>query len=379
MRDVIRLAVCILVATVSINAGIAPKGRAAESVNSAQTSAIVNRGVVELVTSRSGDTSARMAEEIAGIVDDGATRRVLPILGKGSLQNITDLKYLRGVDLAIIPVDALEQAREQHVFPGIENSLTYVAKLYNQELHLLARSDIKTIADLSGQTVNIDVPGSSTTLTATRLFNMLHINAKVANNNQDAALQKLRNGEIAALAFVVAKPDPFFQALDTTNGLHLLSIPLTPDVAQAYVPSRITAADYPRLVTNDQPTDTIAVGTVLVAADVRHLSDRTRNIADFINALFTNFQGLLAPGHHPKWQEVNIAAEFPGWTRHPAAQQWLQQNAPVAANSSPESLKVLFSRFVDERRQSGGGAPMSDAEKDSLFRQFRAWQNGQAR
>ena len=320
-----------------------------------------------------------MAEEIAGIVDDGATRRVVPVLGKGSLQNITDLKYLRGIDLAIVPADALEYAREQRLFPGIEGSLTYIAKLYNQELHLLARSDIKNISDLSGQTVNVEVQGSGTALTATRLFSLLHINAKIANDSQDAALQKLRNGEIAALAFVVAKPAPFFQAIDATDGLHLLSIPLTPAVAGAYVPSRITAADYPGLVASEQPTDTIAVGTVLVAADLRNIADRYRNIANFVDALFTNFQGLLAPGHHPKWREVNIAAEFPGWTRHPAAQQWLQRNAPVAVNSSPQSLQVLFSRFIDERRQAGGGAPMSDAEKEALFQQFRAWQNGQAR
>ena len=312
-----------------------------------------------------------MAEEIAGIVDDGATRRVVPVLGKGSLQNIADLKYLRGIDLAIVPADVLEYAREKHLFPGIEDSLTYIAKLYNQELHLLARSDIKKIADLSGQTVNVDVQGSSTAFTAIRLFNLLGINAKITNDDQDAALQKLRNGEIAALAFVVAKPAPFFQAIDAADGLHLLSIPLTPAVTGAYIPSRITAADYPRLVASEQPTDTIAVGTVMVAADVRNLSDRYRNLADFVDALFTNFQGLLAPGHHPKWREVNIAAEFPGWTRHPAAQQWLQRNAPVAGNTSPQSLQVLFSRFIDERRQTGGGAPMSDAEKNSLFGQSR--------
>ena len=198
----------------------------------ARTSAVVNRGVVELVTGRSGDVSVRMAEEIAGIVDDGATRRVVPVLGKGSLQNITDLKYLRGIDLAIVPTDVLEYVREKRLFPGIEGSLTYIAKLYNQEFHLLARSDIKTISDLSGQTVNVDVQGSDTALTATRLFDLLHINAKIANDNQDAALQKLRNGEIAALAFVVAKPAPFFQTIDPADGLHLLSIPLTPAVAE---------------------------------------------------------------------------------------------------------------------------------------------------
>ncbi|MGD9618133.1 MAG: TAXI family TRAP transporter solute-binding subunit [Alphaproteobacteria bacterium] len=320
-----------------------------------------------------------MAGEIAGIVDDGATRRVVPVVGKGGLQNIADLKDLRGIDLAIIPADALEYAHEQRLSPGIESSLTYISKLYNQELHLLARPDIKKVSDLSGQNVNVDVPGSSMALTATRLFNLLGLEVKTEKDNQDTALQKLRNGEIAALAFVAAKPAPFFQAIDGTDGLHLLGIPVTPAVADAYVPTRITVTDYPRLVQGKQPIETVAVANVLVAADVRNLAERHRNTANFVDALFTNFDALLAPGHHPKWREVNIAAEFPGWTRHPAAQQWLQRNAPDKAGSSPESLKILFSRFLDERRQAGGGGPVSNAEKDALFRQFRAWQNGQGR
>jgi hypothetical protein len=118
---------------------------------------------------------------------------------------------------------------------------------------------------------------------------------------------------------------------------------------------------------------------VLVAADTRKLADRSRNVAAFTDALFTHFPELLAPGRHPKWQEVNIAAEIPGWTRYPAAQQWLQRKAPVAANSPPETLKVQFLRFLDEQRRAGNGTPKSDAEKDALYREFRAWQNGQAR
>jgi TRAP-type uncharacterized transport system substrate-binding protein len=70
-----------------------------------------------------------------------------------------------------VPVDVLEYVRDQHLFPGIEESQTYIAKLYNQELYLLARSDIKNTADLSGQAVNVDVQGSSTALTTTRVLN----------------------------------------------------------------------------------------------------------------------------------------------------------------------------------------------------------------
>src|SRR5207248_3665047 len=60
--------------------------------------AVVNRGVVELETARAAGISVRIAEDLANVIDDGATRRVLPVIGKGALQNITDLKLLRGID-----------------------------------------------------------------------------------------------------------------------------------------------------------------------------------------------------------------------------------------------------------------------------------------
>ena len=107
---------------------------------------LVNKGVVELETSGSSETAARIAADIARIVDDGATRRVVPVIGKGPLQNLTDLRFLRGIDVAIVQADALSYAREQRLVPGIE-ALTYIAKLYNEEFHLLAGPDIKNVAD----------------------------------------------------------------------------------------------------------------------------------------------------------------------------------------------------------------------------------------
>ena len=129
----------------------------------------------------------------------------------------------------------------------------------------------------------------------------------------------------------------------------------------------------------DRSVDTVAVGSVLAAADLRALSERQRNVANFVDTFFTNFQSLLGPGYHPKWQEVNIAAEFPGWRRYAAAEQWLQRNAQIASKQSPDDLRVMFARFVDERRRAVGGAPMSQQEKDVLFQQFQAWQSGQAK
>jgi uncharacterized protein len=340
---------------------------------------IVNRGVVQLETGRAAGTSVRIAEDLVNLIDDGATRRVLPVIGKGSLQNITDLKLLRGIDMAILQADVLDYARQKNFLPGIEYWANYIAKLYNEEFHLLARRDIKRVADLANQKVNIDLRGAGTEITASRLFDLLQITVTPTYDDQELALEKLRKGDIAALAFVAGKPAPLFCSIPSDDGLHFLAVPLNPSVTAAYVPTRLTAEDYPDLVPQDQPIDTVAVGAVLAAANLQVGSERYRNLVNFVDAFFTGFQSLLEPGHHPKWHEVNIMAELPGWRRFPPAEQWLQRNAPVAAVPNLQDLKTIFSRFVDERQQATGGLPMTQQEKDQLFGQFEAWQKGQIR
>ena len=340
---------------------------------------VVNRGVVELETGRGAGISVRIAEDLANIIDDGATRRVLPVIGKGSLQNITDLKLLRGVDMAILQADVLDYARQQNYFPGLEGWITYIAKLYNEEFHLLARRDVKSVAELANQQVNVDLRGAGTAITAGRLFNLLNIPVTPTYDDHEAALEKLRKGEIAAIAFVAGKPAPLVRDLVGEDGLHFLAIPLKPVVTAVYVPTRLTAEDYPGLVPFDQPVDTVAVGAVLAAANLQYGSDRYRNVVNFVEAFFTGFQTLLEPGHHPKWREVNITAELPGWRRFPPAQDWLQRNVQVAAAPNLQDLKTIFSRFIDERQQAAGGQPMTQQEKDQLFGQFELWQKRQIR
>src|SRR5215468_7299360 len=156
----------------------------------------VNRGVVELETAGGAGISVRIAEELANLIDDGSTRRVLPVIGKGTLQNITDLKLLRGIDMAILQTDVLDYARQQNLFPGIDYWVTYIAKLYNEEFHLLARQDIKTVADLAHERVNVDLREAGTAITAVRLFELLKIPVTATNDDQETALDKLRKGEI---------------------------------------------------------------------------------------------------------------------------------------------------------------------------------------
>lgn len=366
------LRACIMTAFVAlIAATYLPSAATAQ-----QQIAAINRGVVELETSGSAGISVRIAEDLANLIDDGSTRRVVPVVGKGSLQNLIDLKYLRGIDMAIVQSDMLDYAKEQRAVPGIELSLTYITRLHNEEFHLLAGSGIKNITDLANKKVNVDVRGSGTSITASRLFEMLKVPVTVTNDSQEVALDKLRRGEIAALAFVAGKPAPLFTGLKADDGLHFLAVPFNQAASGAYAPTRLTAADYPGLISPDRAVDTVAVGSVLVVADLRQSPERYRNIANFVDVFFTGFQSLLEPGHHSKWREVNLTAELPGWHRYQPAEQWLQRNMQIASAPKPDDVKAMFAHFIDEHRRSAGGAPMTDQEKEDLFQQFSHWQTG---
>jgi len=365
--------------TVPLLAALAcPEAVAAKATTPSSESIVANRGVVELETGSSAGISVRIVEDLASIVNDGATRRVVPVVGQGSLGNITDLKLLRGIDMAIVEADILDYAREQKLFAGMDGTITYITKLYNEELHLLARPEIKSIADLANRKVNIDLRDSSTAITTKRLFDLVRLTVTTVNDAQEVALEKLRNGDIAALAFVAGKPAPLFHNLKGDEGLHFLTFPLSSAVTERYVPTRLTATDYPGLVPQDRPVDTVAVSAVLVAANLQQAPERYRNVANFVDAFFTGLPTLLEPGHHPKWQEVNLAAEVPGWRRYPPADQWLQRNLQAAKAPNPDELLSMFARFVDERRQSTGGTPMTQQEKSDLFQQYQHWQTGQS-
>jgi len=328
---------------------------------------------LRIETGPSTGITVRLGEDIAGLMDDGATRRVIPVVGRGGVQNIADLLAGRGIDMAFVQLDALDYARAQKLFPDLETRISYIAKLNYVEFHLLARSDIAGINNLTGQVVDVGPATDSTAITTARLFQMLKISAIPSNDEPALAIARLRRGEIAAVAFVGGKPAPLLR-LANTEGLHLLPVPLTPDVVAAYVPSRLNATDYPGLVPRDAPVDTIAVATGLFVGSVPAGSEQYRKLANLVDTFFTRFQTLLAPGHDQKWAEVNLSSQIPGWQRFAPADDWLKRNAAV---SDGDDVRVIFMKFLDERAKVTGGQQLSREQKDALFDQFRRWQNGQ--
>ncbi|CAH2602562.1 TAXI family TRAP transporter solute-binding subunit [Rhodovastum atsumiense] len=345
----------------------------AQKPGSAQV-ARVNQGTVGVITGMEGGTYARTAADLTLLDDD--TLRVLPALGKGSLQNLSDILYLRGIDIGFVQADALAYAKQHGLFPNLTQSLRYIAKLYDEEVHVIARQDIARIEDLEGQRVNVDVAGSGSAMTAEILLDMLGIKAVVEHERQASGVQRLKDGEIAAIIHVGGAPIPLFAGLSAAQGLHLLPVPLTQALAETYLPDRFTHDNYPLLVAEGEAVPTLAVGDVMAVFAWAPNTERYNKVARFVEAFFGRFDEFQRPPRHPKWREVNLTAEVPGWTRFQPAHDWLVRQ--TTAGTAGQATQASFNAFLTQSGAPANAAAMSEAGKEALFRQFLLWQKQRA-
>ena len=151
-------------------------------------------------------TYMRLAAEMASALDDGENLRVLPIVSFGAGSNLDDLLYLHGVDLAVTQSDVFEYFRTVRKTPHLERRVQYIIRLPISELHILARDNVHSLEDLRGKKVNFGPPGTGASLTGTIVFQRLGINVQQVMIDQPSALEKLRSGEIDAIARVIPKP-----------------------------------------------------------------------------------------------------------------------------------------------------------------------------
>jgi TRAP-type uncharacterized transport system substrate-binding protein len=327
-----------------------------------------NSGLVGIISGALEGTNRSETADLA-ISLDGDDLRILPVVGKGALQNVTDIIFARGIDMGIIQLDVLEALRRDPPFPGIERYLQYIARLYDEELHILAGNDIHSIEELVSKKVNFGIRDSGTSMTATAIFGKLGLKVEVTNFPSDVALEKLRQGEISALAYVAAKPTRLFQVIRPEENLHFLSIPPAIDAGPVYTPTTIRAEDYPELVEQGKPISTLAVGTILAVYNWPPGTDRYRKVSHFVQAFFDHLDDFRTPPHHFKWRDVNIAISVPGWTRFAPAEEMIRK--VERSNEAPTVKSARASASSNEVARFPG-------DLDALFTEFLAFQQRHA-
>ncbi|WP_368744344.1 TAXI family TRAP transporter solute-binding subunit [Desertibaculum subflavum] len=326
-----------------------------------------NAGTVGLISGGVEGTYVRIAADLAAVLD-GPELRILPVIGKGSVQNTMDILFLRGIDIGIVQSDVLAFLKRDRTVPGVDKSVHYIAKLYNEELHLLGGKDAQKLEDLRGKKVNVDTKGSGTFMTASLVFEKLGIEVEPTHFDQALALEKLKAGEIAALVYVAGRPTRLFRDGKAEDGLHFIPIPATESLQEIYLPSTLTSADYPGLIPEGESVETLAVGAVMAAYGWAPNTERYQKVARFVDAFFSRFPQFLQAPRHAKWKEVNLAARLPGWTRFAAAENWLKT---MAANDAREQ-RQQFGQFLNQVAPAGGG--LTDQQREALFSQFLEWQ-----
>ena len=319
----------------------------------------LNANTVALVTGAFGSTYAQMGADLASVLDSGSEFRLLPVMGRGSVQAVADILLLRGVDAGIVRKDTLAYLERKGFADNIRSQFVYVTKMFNEEMHVLAPKSVQTMKDLNGKTVAVDLPDSSTFVTSINVFERLGIRPHLLYIEPRIALEMLRKGDIDAIVVVEGKPVQWLNEIGESN-LHLVPVDYDKSLRDEYLPAQLSSADYPNLISGSAPIGTVAAEAVLASFNWQPGSDRYRRLALLVNSLFTRMAQLQRPPFHPKWQELAPLASVAGWTRFKAAQDWIDHNAPVASAATAEASGARTSTLVSPDDQA-------------LYREFLEW------
>jgi TRAP-type uncharacterized transport system substrate-binding protein len=332
-----------------------------------------NNWTVGVAGGQLSGTYMAFANEMAEVLDDGDNLRVIPIVTYGAASNLDDLLYLRQVDVAVTQADVFDYFRTQRKISNLDSRVNYIIRLPVSEMHVLARSEIRTIEDLRGKKVSFGPAGSASSLTGTIVFQRLGVQVEQVLYDNPTALQKLRAGELAALVRVIGRPIDFFAKIPADSGLHFVPVPFSKTFADYYTLGELTHKEYPTLVPEGQPVDTIAVPAVLAVFNWQKGNDRYRRVERFVEHLFAKWDKFREPPRHPKWRDVNLAATVPGWARWGVAEEMLRRIRPKDTDAQVASSD--FSAFLNNAGPAA--AKLTQEQRDALFREFLRWREKQ--
>lgn len=339
---------------------------------------------VGIISSAPGETGIDIANDLSTVLHCVNGLRVLPMVGRGDAQNLQDLLFLRGVDMAIIRADALDELGNQKIVPDIKNRVAYIAPLFVQEIHLIAGQDVRSISDLRGKFVNIGGPGDMA-IAVKRILKANGLEVIESKFDSALALERVIDGQLDAMFVTGGKPIGLLQRAGAINGLKLLSIPAIPE-HPVYKKVTITHEDYPNLVPAGSTVETLGIPSVLTVYNWAADNPRYPQNKLFTDAFFDRLSYLNRPARHPKWASVDPYDDVPGWTRFAAAAERValkrggataQASAPAApaASSAATGAQSLEARFEAQLKQYGI-VPRNAEERAQLFEAFKRRSGG---
>jgi uncharacterized protein len=282
----------------------------------------VGTGMVTVLTDGIAEPNGQgtlAVNELAERLGQIGKMRVLPIAGHGGAENVRDLLYLRGVDLAILNSDILAYLDQARQYPDARRRIRYVTHLLDQKVYLLARKEFSSIEDLRGRRVIVLSRSGGSYTTAIALFGLLKIEVTLQSPGPDAVLGDAGFPEFDAALLLSSELSRLRVGAKLREDYRLLPITMTRALQMAYLPAVIEAQEIPGIAVTERKLDTVAVSTLLTVFDWNPSHSRFHSVKNFIGAFFTALPELRQQGSASVWRRLNINARPPGWTRHVAA------------------------------------------------------------
>ncbi|MDJ0513962.1 MAG: TAXI family TRAP transporter solute-binding subunit [Methyloceanibacter sp.] len=358
---------------------LAPVGTTESLADDTKNEGAPATGTVTIMSGSTFDGTATIARDLAALVGSDGSLRVVPMVGQGPAQTLRDVLSLGtaglGVDLGVTHSTVLYHYARTGELGPIKDRVVYVAKLFNEDLHLLAGSGVMTVQDLNGKTVNVGPHESGTEIAAQILFDALGLQVKTAHFETALAVEKLKSGEIDATILVGATPIAGLSQIPVDAGLKLLPVPYPPGLEDDTYPTVLSHDDYPSLIEAGARLDTIGICAVLVALSDAEDAEHQAKLQHFVDRFFSTFDALQSTPNHPKWQEVNFAATLEEWPRAPQAQAWINTARSTAIAEARE--RESFKKFLTQAGDAANTDSISEEDQEKLFRAFKAWSKAQ--
>lgn len=281
---------------------------------------------IGMVTGSQTGTYIRIGKDIAEV----ASQYDLEILVKksdGSLHNIKRMASKENAAFGIVQSDVLGflMRSDSPSAKKTAKRLRMVFPLYNEEVHLFARKDITSLADLEGKRISVGKQGGGSWITATNVMKIAGVKpAEVLNLSKEKAAVSILNGKLDAMFFVVGKPATLFTNMSKfkSHPVHskkLEQVHFVPISGEAYLGDYLATSiepnDYPWV---NEPVQGIAVKAMMVSFDFKRKNTpyyrmRCEQLSRLSRAIHEGLDDLKQNGSTPKWREVDLDVNFGDW------------------------------------------------------------------
>ena len=261
------------------------------------------------------------AARLASQLDHENHLRVLPVLGAGGVQALTDLVQMQNIDAAIVASDSLAYARTQNLITD-SKSISYIAKLAPLDVVLIARQEIKNVTALAGKRIATGPAQSAGFATGEILFGSLEIPFMRVPQQGNLAIAALLSGQADA-ALVLGTS---FQKSALSDGrFHVLNLSMPPSLKDIYQPAILDAETLPGLIQKGKTVESLSASLTLAVQNWPRSSSHSATLKIFETELYKSQNAGISE---------NLAATVLGWNRHTTVEDLLRQSKTSADTTS---------------------------------------------